>query len=344
MFFVFVSYVYHRIIMNNNEFDISLLPNWVINSANIYAIVTDLQGNYTYVNKRFTEKFGFISPNFIGQSIVNTIHPDDVEKCDAVVTKCFEQPTKTHSVEIRKPQNNNNDYFYSYWEFSCFFDSKNEIIGILCIGYDLTKEKNLTNILLETQSKLNSLLNSTNEGFIFLNNDFKVLYFNKSAEENYAKRFLNKEIKTADNFLSYCSTEEEKSDLEAIYRKVIEGKQIQFVQEQNNFWFQISLFNVVTDDGKTLGIAYGITDITQHKKDQLQILEQNKKLKEIAWQQSHEVRSPVVNLLGITSILNNENSSLSDEDKAVLLKAINTEIERLDQIIRSIVDKTNWVD
>ncbi|MFY7731972.1 MAG: PAS domain S-box protein [Bacteroidia bacterium] len=328
--------------MSAPNFEINLLPSWLINSTNIYAIVTDLQGNYIYVNNRFIEKFGFISSNFIGQSIVNTIHLDDIEKCATVVNKCIEQPTKTHSVEIRKPHNNHNEYFYSNWEFSCFFDSKNEIIGILCIGYDLTKEKKLTNILLETQSKLNSLLNSTNEGFIFLNNEFKVLYFNKSAEENYAKRYLNKEIKTADNFLSYCVTEEEKSELEAIYRKVIEGNQIQFVQEQNNFWFQISLFNVVTEDGKTLGIAYGITDITQHKKDQLQILEQNKKLKEIAWQQSHEVRSPVVNLLGITSILNNENSSLSDEDKAVLLKAINTEIVRLDQIIKSIVEKTNW--
>jgi PAS domain S-box-containing protein len=328
--------------MSTPNFDINLLPNWVINSTNIYAIVTDLQGNYFYVNNRFIEKFGFISSNFIGQSIVNTIHPNDIEKCAAVVTKCFEEPTKTHSVEIRKPHTNHNEYFYSNWEFSCFFDSKNEIIGILCIGYDLTKEKKLTNILLETQSKLNSLLNSTNEGFIFLNVDFKVLYFNKSAEENYAKHYLNQEIKTAENFLSYCATEEEKIELEAIYNKVMEGNQIQFVQEQNNFWFQISLFKVVTDDGKTIGLAYGITDITQHKKDQLRILEQNKKLKEIAWQQSHEVRSPVVNLLGITSILNNENSNLSDEDKAILLKAVNTEIVRLDQIIKSIIEKTNW--
>lgn len=328
--------------MSTTNFDINLLPNWVINSTSIYAIVTDLQGNYIYVNKRFTEKFGFISSDFIGQPIVNSIHPDDIEKCAVIVNKCFEQPTKTHSIEIRKPQNNNNDYFYSYWEFSCFFDSKNEIIGILCIGYDLTKEKNLTNILLETQSKLNSLLNSTNEGFIFLNTDFKVLYFNKSAKENYTKRLLNKEIKTAENFLSYCSTEEERSELEAIYKKVMEGNQIQFVQQQNNFWFQITLFSVITDDNKTIGLAYGITDITQHKKDQLQISEQNKKLKEIAWQQSHEVRSPVVNLLGITEQLGN-NENLTKEDQETLFNAITSEIKRLDLIIKSIIEKTNLV-
>lgn len=331
--------------MNNNKFDVSLLPNWVVNSTNIYAIVTNLQGNYIYVNNRFVEKFGFISPNFIGQSIVNTIHPDDVEKCVTVVTKCLEEPAKTHAIEIRKPLNNNNEFFYSYWEFSCFFDSKNEIIGILCIGYDLTIEKNLNNILLESQSKLNSLLNSSNDGFIFLNNDLNVLYFNKSAEENYAKHFLNQEIKIADNFLNYCSTELEKTELKAIYKKVIEGNQIQFVQEQNNFWYQITIFRVITNDVKTIGLAYGITDITQHKKDQKQILEQNKKLKEIAWQQSHEVRSPIVNLLGITAELNSENDNyLSKEDKEILLKAINTEIKRLDLIIRSIVEKTTWVD
>jgi len=172
------------------NFDISLIPNYLINSNGFYAIVTDLQGNYAYVNKRFKEKFGFISNDFIGQSIINSIHPDDVDKCDSTVIKCIEEPHKTHSIEIRKPQNNNNEYFYSYWEFSSFFNKNGDIIGILCIGNDLTKEKGLNNLLLETQSKVNSLLNSTNEGFIFLNPQFKIVYFNKSADENYSKFYL----------------------------------------------------------------------------------------------------------------------------------------------------------
>lgn len=186
-------------------------------------------------------------------------------------------------------------------------------------------------------------MNSTNKGFIFLDTDFKVLYFNKSAKENYAKRVLKKEIKTAENFLNYCSTEEERNELESIYKKVMEGNQIQFVQQQDNFWFQITLFSVITDGNKTIGLAYGITNITQHKKDQLQISEQNKKLKEIAWQQSHEVRSPVVNLLGITEQLN-DNENLTKEDKEMLFNAITFEIKRLDVIIKSIIEKTNSIN
>lgn len=101
--------------MNTNNFDINLLPNYIINSNSFYAIVTDLQGNYVYVNNRFLEKFNFNTSNFIGQSITNTIHPDDEDKCALTVIKCFEEPHKTHSIEIRKPQNKNNEYLYSYW-------------------------------------------------------------------------------------------------------------------------------------------------------------------------------------------------------------------------------------
>jgi len=330
--------------MNNTDFDISLLPNWIINSNNIYGIVTDLDGNYAYVNNRFTEKYGFISPNFIGQSIINTIHPDDIEKCTLLFAKCLEESQKTHSVEIRKPQNKNNEYFYSYWEFSSFFDKKGLLIGILCIGYDLTKEKSLDNLLLETQFKLNSLLNSTNEGFIFLNCDFKIVYFNKSASEKYARCFLNRELKTGEIILNYCESEEKKAELTDLYQKVLNGEKIELVEEHDNNWFQISVFKVLTDSNKLIGLAYNIIDITQNKKDQERILEQNKKLKEIAWQQSHEVRSPVVNLLGITELLSNTKDNLTIEDKEILFNAINSEIKRLDFIIKSITKKTSLVD
>jgi len=90
-------------------------------------------------------------------------------------------------------------------------------------------------------------------------------------------------------------------------------------------------------------LAYNIIDVTQNKQDQNRILEQNKKLKEIAWQQSHEVRSPVVNLLGITEQLSKNNENLTKEDQEILFNAITSEIKRLDVIIKSIIEKTNLV-
>lgn len=329
--------------MNTNNFDISLLPNYIINSNSFYAIVTDLQGNYVYVNNRFLEKFNFITSNFIGQSITNTIHPDDADKCALTVIKCLEEPHKTHSIEIRKPQNKNNEYLYSYWEFSSFFNKNGDIIGVLCIGNDLSKEKSLNNLLLETQSKLNSLFNSTNEGFIFLNPQFNIEYFNKSLEENYSKLFFNNELKIGESILSYYEDEEKKNDLIAMYQRVLNGEQIELLEEYNHNWFQITIFKVVTEDGKAIGLAYNIINVTQNKQDQNRILEQNKKLKEIAWQQSHEVRSPVVNLLGITEQLN-DNENLTKQDQEMLFNAITSEIKRLDVIIKSIIEKTNSIN
>ena len=60
---------------------LSLLPSWIINSKSHYLIITDLEGNYIFVNNHFKEKFSFLSKNFIGQPVINSIHPEDLEKC-----------------------------------------------------------------------------------------------------------------------------------------------------------------------------------------------------------------------------------------------------------------------
>lgn len=78
------------------------------------------------------------------------------------------------------------------------------------------------------------------------------------------------------------------------------------------------------------------TDITKNKIHTRTIEQQNTKLKEIAWIQSHVVRAPVSRILGLVNLINEGNIS-SEEHKAVLNYIVNSANE-LDEIIRKIVD------
>lgn len=68
------------------------------------------------------------------------------------------------------------------------------------------------------------------------------------------------------------------------------------------------------------------------------ITRQNERLKKIAWQQSHEVRKPVANIIGLTSII--EKDKL-DADNRETFEHIHNSAKELDKIIHEIVEHTD---
>lgn len=123
--------------------DLLSLPNWILDSNVIAVAMTDMDGNYIYVNKHFHERFSWLSNDLIGKPSLITIHPDDREKCQEAVNKCIMHPGSFVPIEIRKPIGGSDNYEWTKWEFS-LFKTKDEVpVGILCIGHDITDTKHL---------------------------------------------------------------------------------------------------------------------------------------------------------------------------------------------------------
>lgn len=76
---------------------------------------------------------------------------------------------------------------------------------------------------------------------------------------------------------------------------------------------------------------------THNKKQYNTILEENKKLKEIAHIQSHKVRKPVASILGVVSLIDKNECG---EEQAELIEALEIATSELDLIIHEIVGKT----
>lgn len=87
------------------------------------------------------------------------------------------------------------------------------------------------------------------------------------------------------------------------------------------------------------GILLDITYINQH---QLRIKEKNKHLLNIAWEQSHILRRPVSNLLGILPLINEE-VQLSESQQA-LMTLVQEDLSVLDGSIHHIVSKCSSVE
>lgn len=82
-----------------------------------------------------------------------------------------------------------------------------------------------------------------------------------------------------------------------------------------------------------------VKDITTRVATLENLQEQNRKLKEIAWAQSHLVRGPLSDILGISKII--KGGLATGEEKDKLLHQIHEAAEKLDLVIKEVVNNTS---
>lgn len=127
----------------------------LVESQSHYMVRTDLQGNYTYVNQGFTQHFGF-SGKIIGQSSLETIHPDDVPICIATVEFCLTHPGEMKPISLRKPLADGS-YVETEWEFIAVCDTSGVPYEIQCVGRDITAHKRAERSVEELNRELQDL-------------------------------------------------------------------------------------------------------------------------------------------------------------------------------------------
>jgi PAS domain S-box-containing protein len=94
--------------------------------------------------------------------------------------------------------------------------------------------------------------------------------------------------------------------------------------------------------GRVTRALAAMTDLTETISRMRKIEQQNEVLRDIAWTQSHVVRAPLANILGLAALLK-ENFENGKRDRE-FINHICDSAERLDKIIHEIVRKTERLD
>lgn len=95
-------------------------------------------------------------------------------------------------------------------------------------------------------------------------------------------------------------------------------------------------FILLDRQGKTEKMVGALRDITVRKDYEQRLLRKNAMLKEIAWNNSHEIRRPLSNILGLAELLNADPDT--SETQAELLHMLGKSAVELDEIIIKIND------
>ncbi len=109
----------------------------------------------------------------------------------------------------------------------------------------------------------------------------------------------------------------------------------------NHHWTDWEFSVLCNTAQQPIGIFCLGCDISQFKANE-QHLEANKsQLEQIAWLQSHELRRPVANILGLVALLKDLKLSIEDQ---ILLQHLQTSALELDKIIHQIVANATKVE
>jgi PAS domain-containing protein len=207
-------------------------------------------------------------------------------------------------------------------------------------------EKKLQDSVSELEKQddnLRSLINSTRESIYFLNKRGKVLYFNKLGKETLLKK-LGKELQLGDDFeqFLFVGMEDRFHDCfqKALQLQIIE-MEWQVVLEGRLVWYYFGFFPVLNEKSEVLGVSFIASNINEKKHAAIKNAAYVAELEKIAWRQSHLLRAPVANIIGLSKLLlRNPERQMSDETKH-LLSMISAETEKMDQEIHKIVQSSS---
>lgn len=229
--------------------------------------------------------------------------------------------------------------FRTYWEdrYSPMFDDKGEIIGLTVFVTDISERKRVEAIVKESERRLEILANHFPEGSISLiDKDLHFLYTGGMGYKKYAispQELIGKPLKetlSSDIF----------SKITKLLPLIWVGKTESFETTFQDKIYLNTLQPIKDESGLVESFVLVALDITERKKNELKIIDQNNALKEIAWHQSHIVRRPVANILGLMNLIQTEQEEEGKYDLRYL-DFLNKTAKELDKIIEHIIMKTH---
>lgn len=123
------------------------------------------------------------------------------------------------------------------------------------------------------------------------------------------------------NYKNRSQTEYRFRCADGIYKSVLDRSFILFDEHEN-----------------PVRIIGSIQDITERVNYVNAVQEQNIRLKEISWIQSHQVRAPLARIMGLVKLLD---TTSADPDVKELVKHLSGSAEELDNVISNILKKTS---
>lgn len=164
-----------------------------------YVLRSDMAGNYSYVNKKFIEDFGWLYPDgmIVGKSCLSSIMEYHHEKVAAIVAKCVAKPGEVFKIEIDKPTQKGGTVT-TIWDFICIADGNGTPTEIQCSGIDISERIKYEKALLKSNERYEYVNKATDDAIYDWNVEEDVIDWGDGFYRNFGYNRDNKVFRPGD--------------------------------------------------------------------------------------------------------------------------------------------------
>ncbi|MDI9867849.1 PAS domain-containing protein [Flectobacillus roseus] len=296
-----------------------------------YFMVND-QWRIQYTNKAAEQLFDLDSQSHMGMYLweVFNIHPYHPFFMQHVVAQ---DENREHSfIDFE-------EHSKKWLSVSC-----NPLNDGMAISYrDISTLKEQESNIERMKSNLELLINNTDNYIWSIDTEKRFVTFNSIFAQRLAQK-IGEQPQVGSEALNEKWSKEELTYWNLLYDRALAGES--FFEEVSGFnpvkgeyeISEINLYPIYRDD-EIIGVSCFSKDITEKEKYVRAIEEQNLKLREITWIQSHVVRAPLSRILGAVDLLMHD--SQGNLPSAELLSCVDISAREMDEIIHEIVRKAS---
>ena len=305
-------------------FESSPMPLWMIDKETLNIIA---------VNDATADLYGYTKEELMNMSVLSVRDSKDRERQLAGYQR-GESPEAIDLGIAKHLKKDGTPMFVQIIAHDIIFEGKPVRLSFT---NDVTKRLLAEEAIKKSEANLRAILTASDSIYMLFDSDLNILDFNENAIK-FFKHELHYDVKKGDH-LDKASSPRRFPVLLGYAKRVLAGERINYEVEYPQadgtvVWYSTCLSPISNDNGEILGMLADLHDITdiklnnQHLQNAYnRIQAQVDRIREMAWKQSHLMRSPLANLKGLAQLL-----KIKPNDSEAL-DFLQAELNRLDTII-----------
>jgi nitrogen-specific signal transduction histidine kinase len=194
------------------------------------------------------------------------------------------------------------------------------------IANPISKWKTLEALSNEQEVLIDAFSNSLSEINIVLGHQLQIMAFNHYAA-HFFWRYLRIKLQKGHSLLTSMPDWMKPYMTKQLYR-AFENNRIKRKQYIQNFrkYFNLGFIPITRSGNDVMAVSFHAEDITTEEQYMKRLRKQKNQIEKIAWNNSHALRRPVANILGLSELLQ-KSKVLAGEDAYIINKIIESSVD-----------------
>jgi PAS domain S-box-containing protein len=295
------------------------------------------------VNNAAVKKYGYSLEEFSEMTMLDIRPQSERRQLEEFLRKAEKAEFVADQIHLHQAKDGREFYTRTSSHATTFDDRPARMV----MAVDADAEKEAERKMNVSETKLNSLLNNSDDVIWLFDEEGSIITYNE-AFKNKFQQVLNTAVPSKlpfkldgmkDNPIIERWLNNLNLAMHGQHLRVEEG----FVNHDTNEeeFFEIIMSPIYDDNKCLIGVGCIARDITERIISQQEIEERINQLKEIAWIQSHTVRRPLANIMGLVELI--KLNSTDQQQIAESVDLLEKSCKELDDIIREVVKKSGNV-